>query len=85
MDCTGCQLCVEACGDEALVMKDFEKMKEQESGNWEYAMSIPNKGDLVGRNDVRSVQFHQPAAGVQRSVRRMRRDAVREADHATVR
>ena len=60
MDCTGCQLCVEACGDEALVMKDFEKMKEQESGNWEYAMSIPNKGDLVGRNDVRSVQFHQP-------------------------
>ena len=60
MDCTGCQLCVEACGDDALVMKDFEVMKDQESGNWEYAMQIPNKGHLTGRNDVRSVQFHQP-------------------------
>ena len=60
MDCTGCQLCVEACGDDALVMKDFEVMKHQENNNWEYAMSIPNKGELLGRNDVRSVQFHQP-------------------------
>lgn len=60
MDCTGCQLCVEACGDDALVMKDFEVMKNQESENWEYAMQIPNKGNLTGRNDVRSVQFHQP-------------------------
>ena len=60
MDCTGCQLCVEACGDEALVMKPFEQMKEQESGNWDYAMTVSSKGDLVGRTDVRSVQFHQP-------------------------
>ena len=60
LDCTGCQLCVEACGDDALVMKDFEVMKTQEAANWEYAMTVPSKGDLVGRNDVRSVQFHQP-------------------------
>ena len=60
MDCTGCQLCVEACGDNALVMKDFEFMKETQAANWEYAMTVPNKGNLAGRTDVRSVQFHQP-------------------------
>ena len=60
MDCTGCQLCVEACGDNALVMKNFEFMKETQAANWDYAMTVPSKGHLAGRTDVRSVQFHQP-------------------------
>ena len=33
-DCTGCQLCVNACPDDDLAMKPVEEMVKQEADNW---------------------------------------------------
>ncbi|MHB8134509.1 MAG: pyruvate:ferredoxin (flavodoxin) oxidoreductase [Anaerolineaceae bacterium] len=55
-DCTGCALCVEACpaknktqaGLKAINMADQPPIRDAESLNWEYFMSIPD----VDRNDL---------------------------------
>jgi pyruvate-ferredoxin/flavodoxin oxidoreductase len=46
-DCTGCTLCVEACPkadveNPALKMVEQPPLREKESENWEFFMSIPN-------------------------------------------
>eukprot|EP00028_Trichosphaerium_sp_Am-I-7-wt_P005760 CAMPEP_0168531048 /NCGR_PEP_ID=MMETSP0405-20121227/15134_1 /TAXON_ID=498012 /ORGANISM="Trichosphaerium sp, Strain Am-I-7 wt" /LENGTH=1322 /DNA_ID=CAMNT_0008555613 /DNA_START=110 /DNA_END=4078 /DNA_ORIENTATION=+ len=58
--CTGCEVCVASCPDDALVMKPLpERMKEYEE-NWDYLTNIPVRGDLTDKNTVKGSQFQQP-------------------------
>jgi pyruvate-ferredoxin/flavodoxin oxidoreductase len=49
-DCTGCKLCVEVCpakdksqvGRKAINMADQPPIREQEKGNWEFFLSLPD-------------------------------------------
>ena len=60
MDCTGCEVCTTACAAGALTMEPFPKCGETEADNWEYAMSLPNRGSLFKRDTVMGSQFYQP-------------------------
>lgn len=43
MDCTGCELCVHACPDNALTSTPAATMLEAEAPNWDYFLSLPNR------------------------------------------
>jgi pyruvate-ferredoxin/flavodoxin oxidoreductase len=62
LDCTGCNACVEACPEtpKALKMVDLEDFKESGEKNWNYAMSLPDRGTLVDKNSVKGSQFQTP-------------------------
>ncbi|NLY47218.1 MAG: pyruvate:ferredoxin (flavodoxin) oxidoreductase, partial [Tissierella sp.] len=62
LDCTGCGNCAEVCPakEKALVMKPFEEEFEEQAPNWEYAMTIIDKGDLMNVNTIKGSQFRQP-------------------------
>lgn len=68
-DCTGCNLCVEACpieskieiGHKAINMQDAIPLKESESKNWDFFLSIPDiDRERVNRNTVKGSQFYEP-------------------------
>lgn len=61
LDCTGCNACVEACPEapKALVMDPIEDLTIGEK-NWDYAVSLPERGDLVDKYTVRGSQFQTP-------------------------
>lgn len=62
LDCTGCNACVEACPEtpNALSMVDIETVAKPGEANWNYAMSLPERGDQVDRYSVRGSQFQVP-------------------------
>lgn len=60
MDCTGCELCVHACPDNALTSTPAATMLEAEAPNWDYFLSLPNRGELFDKATVRGSQFQQP-------------------------
>lgn len=62
LDCTGCNACVEACpqAPKALKMVDLEDMVVEGEKNWDYAVDLPERGDLVDKNSVRGSQFQTP-------------------------
>ena len=62
LDCTGCNACVEACPEtpNALKMIDIETVAKSGEDNWNYAMSLPERGDCVDRHTVRGSQFQTP-------------------------
>ncbi|MEW8973616.1 MAG: pyruvate:ferredoxin (flavodoxin) oxidoreductase [Tissierellaceae bacterium] len=62
LDCTGCGNCAEVCPakEKALVMKPFEEEYEVQSENWDYAMTVEAKPDLMNANTVKGSQFRQP-------------------------
>ncbi len=43
MDCTGCELCVHACPDNALTSTPAAAMLATETPNWEYFLKLPNR------------------------------------------
>ena len=59
-DCTGCEVCANTCPTKSLSMKPYREVVDAQSANWDYAVSLVNKGNLIDRNTVRGSQF-QPA------------------------
>eukprot|EP00567_Pseudictyota_dubia_P017109 CAMPEP_0197437972 /NCGR_PEP_ID=MMETSP1175-20131217/5092_1 /TAXON_ID=1003142 /ORGANISM="Triceratium dubium, Strain CCMP147" /LENGTH=1825 /DNA_ID=CAMNT_0042967615 /DNA_START=267 /DNA_END=5741 /DNA_ORIENTATION=- len=62
LDCTGCNACVEACPEDpkALVMGDIEDALPAGEKNWDYAVSLPDRGNLVEKSTVKGSQFQTP-------------------------
>ncbi len=61
LDCTGCGNCADICPakEKALIMKPIDSQMA-ETENWEYAMSLPVKNNLVKNTTVKGSQFAQP-------------------------
>ncbi len=61
LDCTGCGNCADVCPakEKALVMTPLGEELE-EAKNWEYAMKVEPKEDLMPDNTVKGSQFKQP-------------------------
>jgi ferredoxin len=47
LDCTGCEVCVLSCPDDALSLKPLDEVKVAEGQNFEFATAQPNKGALI--------------------------------------
>ena len=62
LDCTGCGNCANVCPakEKALVMKPLEKQVEKQSQNWDYAMTVEVKDDLMTNTNIKGSQFAQP-------------------------
>lgn len=62
MDCTGCGNCADVCPskNKALVMKPLDTQVNKEIPNWNYAVKLPVKDDLMATNTVKGSQFAQP-------------------------
>eukprot|EP00741_Cyanophora_paradoxa_P023775 tig00021621_g22964.t1 len=59
-DCTGCELCIHACPDEALEAAEINDILDTEAANWDYFTTVPPRGELFDRNTVKGSQFQQP-------------------------
>ncbi len=62
LDCTGCGNCADICPakEKALVMKPIGEQLEAQVPNWEYAMTVTVKDDLMPLTTVKGSQFSQP-------------------------
>ncbi|MDP4110285.1 MAG: pyruvate:ferredoxin (flavodoxin) oxidoreductase, partial [Bacillota bacterium] len=62
LDCTGCGNCADICPakGKALIMKPAEQEIKAEADNWEFAMTLREKADLVDRKTVKGSQFLRP-------------------------
>lgn len=62
LDCTGCSNCADICPakGKALIMKPAEREIEMESDNWEFAMTVADKSELVDTGTVIGSQFARP-------------------------
>lgn len=62
LDCTGCGNCAEICPapEKALIMKPAADQTELQAANWEYAMTVSAKDNLVEKNNIKNSQFAQP-------------------------
>ena len=62
LDCTGCGNCADICPAKnvALEMKPIGSQTTKEVKNWDYAVSLPVKDDLMALNTVKGSQFAQP-------------------------
>eukprot|EP00820_Chromera_velia_P015974 Cvel_6121.t1-p1 / transcript=Cvel_6121.t1 / gene=Cvel_6121 / organism=Chromera_velia_CCMP2878 / gene_product=Pyruvate dehydrogenase [NADP( )], putative / transcript_product=Pyruvate dehydrogenase [NADP( )], putative / location=Cvel_scaffold295:66115-80301(-) / protein_length=1868 / sequence_SO=supercontig / SO=protein_coding / is_pseudo=false len=60
LDCTGCELCVNACPDNALSLHPIEKVVEEEGEKWNFAEKLPERSELFDRATVKGSQFAKP-------------------------
>ncbi len=62
LDCTGCNNCADICPakGKALVMKPAEQGIAEEAENWEYAMKITQKGNIIDPYTLKGSQFIKP-------------------------
>ncbi|KAL7718321.1 pyruvate dehydrogenase (NADP(+)) [Entamoeba marina] len=60
LDCTGCEVCTTSCPVKALSMQPFGEHAEVETKNWEYALSIPQKNDIVDKSNIKGTMVQQP-------------------------
>jgi len=58
-DCTGCGSCAECCPVGALEMAPA-LLTEEKKRNWDFALSVSDKGELFDRWTVKGSQFRQP-------------------------
>ncbi len=61
-DCLGCGVCANACPEkvQALKMVPVDTAVENDADNWDYAMTVSVKGDLMDKGTVKGSQFAQP-------------------------
>ena len=62
LDCLGCGSCANVCPakEKALTMKPLEGELEDQSKNWDYAMTVSSKPEAANINTVKGSQFSQP-------------------------
>ncbi|MFA5523441.1 MAG: pyruvate:ferredoxin (flavodoxin) oxidoreductase [Tissierellales bacterium] len=62
LDCTGCGNCADVCPapGKALVMVDADEEIVRQEENWEFAMTISDKDNLVNKETVKNSQFARP-------------------------
>ena len=62
LDCTGCGNCADICPskNKALVMKALDTQVAKEVDNWNYAVELPVKDNLMDLGSVKGSQFAQP-------------------------
>ncbi|CAJ1351344.1 unnamed protein product, partial [Effrenium voratum] len=60
-DCTGCEVCTNACPVGALSMLPrVESLTKGHGANWDYALSVPNRGQRFDANTLKGSQFQEP-------------------------
>ena len=59
-DCTGCELCVRICPADALTLGPAEKVIQEEETNWNFAVTLPDRGDEIDKTTVKGSQFQKP-------------------------
>lgn len=62
LDCTGCANCADICPapGKALIMKNAEIETENETENWEFALTITDKESFIDIKTVKGSQFIRP-------------------------
>lgn len=62
LDCTGCGNCADVCPakEKALVMMPFEEEYHPQKENWEYAISLSEKKDVMDKYSLKGSQFNKP-------------------------
>ncbi|MEI3158376.1 MAG: pyruvate:ferredoxin (flavodoxin) oxidoreductase [Monoglobus pectinilyticus] len=62
LDCLGCGVCANVCPEKVqAIMKPIDEVADTEEGNWEYAMTVPNKANLVDtKKSIKNSQFAMP-------------------------
>ncbi|MHB8126665.1 MAG: pyruvate:ferredoxin (flavodoxin) oxidoreductase [Desulfitobacteriaceae bacterium] len=62
LDCTGCANCADICPapGKALIMKPADHEIEMEAENWEFALTVTPKDELIDPNTLKGSQFVQP-------------------------
>ncbi len=62
LDCQGCGLCEQVCParQKALRMVELDAEKNADVANWEYAMTVSSKDDMIPADNVKNVQYRQP-------------------------
>ena len=59
-DCTGCEVCVESCPDDALYMAPFNEVADDQAPHWDYAITVPERTDIGDKYTVKGSQFQRP-------------------------
>ncbi len=59
-DCLGCGVCPNTCPVDALTMVPVDAAVENDADNWEFAMTVSVKDDLMNKATVKGSQFCQP-------------------------
>lgn len=62
LDCTGCSNCADICPapGKALIMKPAEQEIEAEEENWEFAMTVTEKKNIMDIKTLKGSQFARP-------------------------
>jgi len=62
LDCTGCANCANVCPakGKALIMEPAEQEILAQAENWEFAMTLTEKGDVMSKDTVKGSQFQSP-------------------------
>ncbi|ERI89988.1 pyruvate synthase [Clostridiales bacterium oral taxon 876 str. F0540] len=62
LDCTGCGNCADVCPapGKALIMKPLEEQILEQAENWEFAMSLKPKQNVMDKTTLKGSQFERP-------------------------